>query len=284
MLEYIRILFENKPNNVVKVTAMRFKTMGGIMKKTVKKNARTKRSSVLATKTRLKTKNSKARVGNGKNINKVRPKKKTIVKTKVKAKTGKMVNRTKTIKPSKIVKKVTKLKVAPLKKTVKKAPPKKSIKPKVIINNKQLSKLSLKSQTPKPQTNLMDEEYMDAKQREHFRAILLRWKTQIMEKVDSTKNHMQEEVANYPDPIDRANHEEEFNLELRTRDRERKLIHKIDDALGRLSDGDYGYCDACGAEIGVKRLEARPTATQCIECKKIAEVREKQTGEGAIDF
>ena len=91
---------------------------------------------------------------------------------------------------------------------------------------------------------------------------------------------MQDEAANYPDPVDRASQEEEFNLELRTRDRERKLLKKIEETLARIKDNDYGYCDDCGAEIGIGRLEARPTATQCIECKTIAEIREKQIGDG----
>jgi DnaK suppressor protein len=199
--------------------------------------------------------------------------------SKIKSKIGKVVAKPKTTKLSKVRQPNKSKAITSKKMAKKKIQVKKFSKPKVITNNKQPNKPSLKSQT-----NFMTDEYMNTEQRAHFRAILLRWKMQIMEKVDNTKNHMQEEVANYPDPIDRANHEEEFNLELRTRDRERKLIHKIDDALGRLNDGDYGYCDACGAEIGVKRLEARPTATQCIECKKIAEVREKQTGEGVTDF
>lgn len=233
------------------------------------KNTKIKRSSVLVTK--IKTKNSKTGAGNNRSIIKVN------TKAKATTKTSRVVTKTKATKSSKAIKKTTRFKTVPPKKMAKNMQSKKSIKPKVI--NKQPSKPLLKLQT-----NPVVGEYMNAEQREHFRALLLRWKMQIMEKVDNTKSHMQEEVANYPDPIDRANHEEEFSLELRTRDRERKLIHKIDDALGRINDGDYGYCDACGAEIGVKRLEARPTATQCIECKKIAEVKEKQTGEGVIDF
>jgi DnaK suppressor protein len=125
-----------------------------------------------------------------------------------------------------------------------------------------------------------NEEYMNAKQLEHFRKILLNWKEQLMEEVDRTMHHMQDEAANYPDPVDRASQEEEFSLELRARDRERKLLKKIDEALGRIKDNDYGFCDDCGAEIGIRRLEARPTANQCIECKTIAEIREKQIGDG----
>ena len=93
-----------------------------------------------------------------------------------------------------------------------------------------------------------------------------------------TVHHMQEDAANYPDPIDRASQEEEFGIELRTRNREHKLVKKIDEALERIVADDYGFCCDCGAEIGIRRLEARPTATQCIECKTIAEIKEKQTG------
>jgi DnaK suppressor protein len=123
-----------------------------------------------------------------------------------------------------------------------------------------------------------DEEYMSKSQLEHFRKILLSWKAQLMEEVDRTLHHMQNDAANFPDPTDRATQESEFSLELRTRDRERKLIKKIDEALERIETGDYGYCETCGVEIGLRRLEARPTATQCIDCKTIEELREKQMG------
>lgn len=99
-----------------------------------------------------------------------------------------------------------------------------------------------------------------------------------MEEVDRTVHHMQDEATNFPDPNDRASQESEFSLELRTRDRERKLIKKIDEATSRLDNGEYGFCDACGVEIGIRRLEARPTATLCIDCKTLDEIREKQRG------
>ena len=150
---------------------------------------------------------------------------------------------------------------------------------KPVIKHQQIRPISY-PQEPNPSPVVaVEEAYMNPKQLEHFKEILIRWRAQIMVEVDNTKKHLQEEGVNYPDPVDRANHEEEFSLELRTRDRERKLIRKIDDTLNRINDGDYGYCDICGAEIGLKRLEARPTATQCIECKKIAEIKEKQSGE-----
>ena len=120
------------------------------------------------------------------------------------------------------------------------------------------------------------EEYMNEKQRDHFRAILLNWKSQLMQEVDRTVSHMKDEAANFPDPADRATQEEEFSLELRTRDRERKLIKKIDSTMERIDADDYGFCDACGVDIGIKRLEARPTATLCIDCKTLDEIKEKQ--------
>jgi DnaK suppressor protein len=123
-----------------------------------------------------------------------------------------------------------------------------------------------------------EEEYMSPAQEEHFREILRAWKRNLMEEVDRTVHHMQDEATNFPDPNDRATQESEFSLELRTRDRERKLIKKIDEALDRLDNHEYGYCSACGVEIGVRRLEARPTATLCIDCKTLDEIREKQRG------
>nr|WP_240473912.1 RNA polymerase-binding protein DksA [Salinivibrio socompensis] len=120
------------------------------------------------------------------------------------------------------------------------------------------------------------EEYMDEPQLEHFRKILNAWRNQLREEVDRTMNHMKDEAANFPDPVDRAAQEEEFNLELRNRDRERKLIKKIDKTLQRIEDDDFGFCDSCGIEIGVRRLEARPTAELCIDCKTLAELKEKQ--------
>lgn len=123
------------------------------------------------------------------------------------------------------------------------------------------------------------EEYMNAKQLEHFRNLLTKWKQQLMEEADSTVYHMKEDAALYPDPIDRASQEEGFNLELRTRDRERKLLKKIEQALDKIDKGDYGYCDDCGAEIGIRRLEARPTAVKCIDCKTFEEIKERQVTE-----
>jgi DnaK suppressor protein len=123
------------------------------------------------------------------------------------------------------------------------------------------------------------EQYMSKQQTEHFRQILLNWKRDLMVEVDRTVTHMKDEAANFPDPNDRATQEEEFSLELRTRDRERKLIRKIDEALKRIEDGTYGYCLETGEEIGIKRLEARPVATLSIEAQERRERRERQYGD-----
>jgi DnaK suppressor protein len=120
------------------------------------------------------------------------------------------------------------------------------------------------------------EEYMNDAQMDHFKRILVAWRDQLRQEVDRTVHHMQDEAANFPDPVDRAAQEEEFSLELRTRDRERKLIKKIEKTLKRIEEDDFGFCDSCGIEIGIKRLEARPTADMCIDCKTIAEIKEKQ--------
>ncbi|MDV3439774.1 RNA polymerase-binding protein DksA [Pseudomonas otitidis] len=129
-----------------------------------------------------------------------------------------------------------------------------------------------------PYQETKGEEYMSDPMRAHFTNILNRWKVELMEEVDRTVHHMQDEAANFPDPADRASQEEEFSLELRARDRERKLIKKIDETLQLIEDNEYGWCDSCGVEIGIRRLEARPTATLCIDCKTLAEIKEKQLG------
>jgi DnaK suppressor protein len=130
-----------------------------------------------------------------------------------------------------------------------------------------------------PYISKRGEAYMSKEQLEHFRQILLSWKRDLMEEVDRTVSHMKDEAANFPDPNDRATQEEEFSLELRTRDRERKLIRKIDEALKRVEDGSYGYCLETGEEIGIKRLEARPVATLTIEAQERRERRERQYGD-----
>jgi DnaK suppressor protein len=130
-----------------------------------------------------------------------------------------------------------------------------------------------------PYVQRKGEEYMSKEQLEHFRLILSAWKQDLMQEVDRTMLHMKDEAANFPDPNDRATQESEFSLELRTRDRERKLIRKIDEALKRIEDGSYGYCLETGEPIGVKRLEARPVATLSVEAQERRERREKQFGD-----
>jgi DnaK suppressor protein len=131
----------------------------------------------------------------------------------------------------------------------------------------------------KPYIARRGEQYMNKEQLEHFARILQSWKRDLMVEVDRTVLHMKDEAANFPDPNDRATQEEEFSLELRTRDRERKLIRKIDEALKRIEDGSYGYCLETGEEIGIKRLEARPVATLSVEAQERRERREKQYGD-----
>lgn len=120
------------------------------------------------------------------------------------------------------------------------------------------------------------EEYMSTEQLDHFEAILTSWKIELMKEVDRTVHHMQDEAANFPDPNDRATQESEFGLELRTRDRERKLLRKINSGLTRIEEGIYGFCEETGEEIGLKRLEARPVATLCVEAQERREMSERQ--------
>lgn len=146
------------------------------------------------------------------------------------------------------------------------------------MSKKTLSEPTLAMMGITPYELKKNEPYMNAKQCDHFRHILTTMRAQLLQKVDYTVGYMKDEAANYPDISDRATQEEEFNLELRTRDRERKLIKKIEEALQDIEDGRYGFCEACGIEIGIRRLEARPTAILCIDCKTVAEIREKQEG------
>jgi DnaK suppressor protein len=132
------------------------------------------------------------------------------------------------------------------------------------------------SKTFTPYQAKPDEEYMNKNQLQHFRNILNGWKSELSHDIDKTVHTMQDEVTMFADPNDRASQESDMALELRNRDRERKLIKKIDETLRNIDDKEYGYCEGCGVEIGLKRLEARPTATLCIDCKTLDEMREKQ--------
>jgi DnaK suppressor protein len=130
----------------------------------------------------------------------------------------------------------------------------------------------------KPYLQKKGEEYMGKKMLEHFRAVLNAWKQELLDEVSRTVHSMQDETANHPDPNDRASQETDMALELRSRDRERKLIKKIEEAIQTIDSGEYGFCEQCGVEIGVQRLEARPTATLCVDCKTLDEIRERQMG------
>jgi len=130
----------------------------------------------------------------------------------------------------------------------------------------------------KPYAEKKGEKYMNKKQLDHFRAVLMAWKQELIDEINRMVHTMQDETANHPDPNDRASQETDMSIELRSRERERKLIKKIDEAIARIDSEDYGYCESCGVEIGVQRLEARPTATLCIDCKTLEEIREKQMG------
>jgi len=136
--------------------------------------------------------------------------------------------------------------------------------------------LELKKNSFSPYAPKKGEEYMNAKQRSHFRKILENLKGELSQEIDRTVHTMQDEATVFADPNDRASQESDMALELRNRDRERKLIKKIDETIGRIDANEYGYCESCGVEIGLKRLEARPTATLCIDCKTLDELREKQ--------
>ena len=200
--------------------------------------------------------------------------KKAAVKKKAPAK--KTAKKT-TAKKKSAVKKKAPAKKTAAKKAATKKPAKKTAKKSTKTSAKQRS-ASQGFDDFTPYVMKKGEEYMNENHIEHFRNILLSWKKELMEEVDRTVHHMQDEAANFPDPNDRATQESEFTMELRTRDRERKLIKKIDEAINALGSGDYGYCEECGVEIGIRRLEARPTANLCIDCKTLAEIKERQMG------
>ena len=208
-------------------------------------------------------------------------KKKAATKKAAKKKVAKKKVAKKKVAKKKVVKKtVAKKKVAKKKTAAKKSPTKKTAAKKTAKKKPAAKAKSRKSSSDFsdfiPYEEKHGEDYMNDDQSKHFRELLLDWKQELMEEVDRTVSHMKDEAANFPDPNDRATQESEFTMELRTRDRERKLIKKIDESLEMLENHEYGYCEECGIEIGVKRLEARPTATLCIDCKSLDEIRERQ--------
>ena len=183
------------------------------------------------------------------------------------------------------LKKSSAKKIAPKKTSVKKAQVKKSSAKKLPSKRTATKKTTVKKSTAKKRTSPISsykgrkgEKYMSAAMKKHFNAVLIDWREHLKEEMQKTFDHLKNKGESYADPIDRASQEEEFAFELRTRDRERKLINKIAASLEQIKQDDYGYCYACGIEIGVKRLEARPTATHCIDCKTLDEIKEKQLG------
>ena len=188
---------------------------------------------------------------------------------------------TKKATPKKSLAKKTNVKKVAVKKApAKKAAAKKTATKKVATKKTPAKKVSAKKRsTPiSSYQGRKGEKYMSAAMKKHFLAVLIDWREHLKEEMQKTFDHLKNKGESYADPIDRASQEEEFAFELRTRDRERKLISKIAMSLEQIKQDDYGYCYACGIEIGVKRLEARPTATHCIDCKTLDEIKEKQLG------
>ena len=216
------------------------------------------------------------------------PAKKTKNKsTEKKSQTNKTATKKKSVKPvSKKAtpkkasqKKVVAKKVTPKKVAQKKATPKKATTKKTSAKKQKKTQRYEESQflaSIKPYALKKNEKYMNAKQKQHFQDILASWKEQLQIEQDRTADKIQKNVSHFPDESDRATHEEEFTLELRTRERERRLLSKISESIEDLKSDDYGYCASCGIEIGIRRLEARPTATRCIDCKTIEEIHERQ--------
>ena len=196
------------------------------------------------------------------------PAKKTTKKTTNSKNTKKAVAKKTTTKKT-TTKKVAPKKPAAKKVTAKKTAPKKAKKIEKYEEAQFLASI-------KPYALKKNEKYMNAKQKQHFQEILVSWKDQLQIEQDRTADKIQKNVSHFPDESDRATHEEEFTLELRTRERERKLLSKISESIEDLKSDDYGYCASCGIEIGIRRLEARPTATRCIDCKTIEEIHERQ--------
>jgi DnaK suppressor protein len=271
-----------------KTTATRKKT---VARKSSAKKKVAKKKAVSRKKSPSRKKVTKKKV-TGKKVAKKKAAKKKVAKKKAtkKAASKKKVTKKKVTKKKvakkKTAKKVSKKKPASKKKAASKKRP--AVKKKVPARKPAVRKVATRRAKPKrdvlsgpihgiaPYKPKRGEEYMSDEQLEHFRKILSAWKRELMYEVDRTVHHMQDEAANFPDPNDRATQESEFGLELRTRDRERKLLRKIDSALARIDEGSYGWCDETGEEIGLKRLEARPVATLCLEAQERRELAERQ--------
>jgi DnaK suppressor protein len=238
---------------------------------------------------------SKKRVTKKKVAKKKVAKKKVVKKKVAKKKAAKKKAAKKKVSQKKVAKKASKKKVvrkkAPARKVAKKKASAKKVARKTPARKKAVARKRPAARSRRkvrgdvlsgpihgitPYKPRRGEDYMSDKQLDHFRNILNAWKRELMYEVDRTVHHMQDEAANFPDPNDRATQESEFGLELRTRDRERKLLRKIDSAITRIDDGSYGFCEETGEEIGLKRLEARPVATLCVEAQERRELAERQ--------
>ena len=260
-----------------KATATRRKVTA--KKKPARKKAASKRK-VTRKKAVTKKRASKKKTAKKKAAGKKAAKKKTTKKKVARKKAAsKKAAKKKTSKKKASKKKAAKKKASKKKASGKKAAKKKVAKKKASKKRPRRSRsdvLTAPIHGISPYQPKRGEDYMSDEQLEHFREILNAWKRELMYEVDRTVHHMQDEAANFPDPNDRATQESEFGLELRTRDRERKLLRKIDSALARIDDGSYGYCEETGEEIGLKRLEARPVATLCLEAQERRELAERQ--------
>jgi len=257
-----------------------------LKKKVAKKKASKKKAPV-------KKKVAKKKASSKKKVTKKKVAKKNVSKKKM---AKKKLTKKKVSKKKVVAKKASKKKVVAKKASKKKAPARKKVakkavrvkmpvvkrkiperaKPPIRVARRKGDALSGPIHGVAPYKPARGEDYMSDEQIQHFRDILSAWKSELMDEVDRTVHHMQDEAANFPDPNDRATQESEFGLELRTRDRERKLLRKIDSALGRLDDGSYGFCDKTGEEIGLKRLEARPVATLSLEAQERREMAGRQ--------
>ena len=268
-----------------KATASRKKAAAKktVTKKKVAKKKVSKKKAPARKKLAKKKASSTKKVAKKKASSKKKVAKKTVTKKKVtKKKASKKVSKKKIATKKKVSKKKATVKKTVVKKAVstkrpavkKKTPARK--KPPARVARRKGDALSGPIHGIAPYKPARGEEYMSDEQLEHFRKILSAWKNELMFEVDRTVHHMQDEAANFPDPNDRATQESEFGLELRTRDRERKLLRKIDSALARLDDSSYGFCDETGEEIGLKRIEARPVANLSLEAQERREMAERQ--------
>ena len=277
-----------------KVAARKVSKKKVTRKKVARKTVARKKASKKKPARKKASKKKVARKASKKKASKKKAARKTSKKKVSKKKVARKASKKKAVSKKKPAKKKAAKKKAAKKKVAKKASKKKVSKKKVASRKRPLARKKVTRKAPArrarsrgdllsgpihgigPYKAIRGEDYMSETQLEHFQDILDAWKQELMFEVDRTVHHMQDEAANFPDPNDRATQESEFGLELRTRDRERKLLRKIESALIRIDDGSYGFCDETGEEIGLKRLEARPVATLCLEAQERREQAERQ--------